>query len=53
VLFVEGELVFCEEVAEFLFEGFGAMVFTLVLDVGGDGFEIGLGDGEGGIAGLP
>ena len=38
---------FLEEFAEFFFEGFGAVVFALVLDVVGSGFEIELADGEG------
>ena len=33
MIFVEGDVVFGEEIAEFFFEGFGAVVFALVLDV--------------------
>lgn len=40
VLFVEGELVLFEELAKFVLEGFRAVMFALVLDVGGDGIEI-------------
>lgn len=35
VFFVVREIVFIEELLEFFFEGFGAVVFALVLDVGG------------------
>jgi len=40
VLFVAGEFVLFEELAEFVLERFGVVVFALVLDVGGDGIEI-------------
>lgn len=53
MVFVESEIVFGEEVAEFFFEGFAAVVFALVLDVGGDGVELGFAEGEGAVAGLP
>ena len=43
MIFVGGQIALGEELAEFVVEGFGAVVFALVLDVGGDGVEIGLG----------
>ncbi len=53
VFFVEGDVVFGEELAEFSFEGFSAMVFALVSDVGGDGIELEFTEREGAVAGLP
>ena len=51
--FVEGDAVALEEGAEFRLEGAGLVVGFLVLDVGGDGGELGGADGEEGIAVLP
>lgn len=53
MFFVEGEVVFDKELGEFFFEGFGAVVFALVTDVGGDGLGLGFADGEDAVAGLP
>jgi hypothetical protein len=41
-----------EELAEFVLEGFCAVVLALVLDVDGDGIEIRFRDGEGTVAGI-
>lgn len=50
VLLVVSEVLAVEELAELVLEGFGAVVFALVLDVGGDGIEIGLEGGEDAVA---
>ena len=50
MFFVEGDVVFGEELAEFFFEGLGAVVFALVANVGGDGVESGFAEGEGTVA---
>jgi hypothetical protein len=42
-----------QEGAEFFLEGGGSVMIGLGLDVVGDGVELGRGDGEGGVAGLP
>ena len=52
MFFVDREFVFDEEFAEFFFQSFGAVVFTLVADVGGEGVELGLAEEEGAVAAL-
>lgn len=53
VAFVEFDSVLPEEIAVFLLESLGPMVFYLVVDVLNHGIEIAGPDGEGAIAALP